>query len=78
MKIAEVERFDRWVLQARLLEVVGRQAVPEAAATRMHLDVERVRAHVALQLDEVVAAAQRRQLRDTAFGPARSAPGRLP
>src|SRR5438067_13184852 len=50
----------------------------EAPAARVHLDIERVAFDVALQLDEMIATAQRAELRDAAFGPALAAPGHLP
>ena len=63
---------------ARHLEVVGRQAVAEAAAAGVDLDEERARLLGALQLDEVVAAAERAELIEPALGPALAAPGDLP
>src|SRR5437016_4759054 len=50
----------------------------EAATAGVHLDIERVAFDVALQLDEMVATAQRAELRDAAFGPTLAAPGYLP
>jgi len=47
----------------------------EAPAARVHLDIERVAFDVALQLDEMVATAQRAELRNAAFGPALGAQG---
>ena len=44
----------------------------------MQLDVEGVAPQVALQLDEVIAAAQRAELRHAAFRSPRTAPRRLP
>ena len=56
-------------LLARQLEVVGREPVAEAAAAGVHLHEERARLLAALQLDEVVAAAEGAELIEPALGP---------
>src|ERR1700732_2961085 len=50
----------------------------EAAAAGVQLDVQRVGAQVALQFDEVIAAAQRAELGHAALGASLTAPGWLP
>src|SRR5205823_14218907 len=77
-EVAEVEHLDGRVLLFGQTEIVGRQAMAEAAATGVHLHIERVSAQVSLELDEVVAAAQRAELGDAALRTALSAPGWLP
>src|ERR1700686_2613845 len=50
----------------------------ESAAAGVQLDVQRVGAQVALEFDEVVAAAQRAELGNAALGASLTAPGWLP
>src|SRR5439155_2363722 len=75
---AEIERLDGRNVGFGEVEVVGRQPMTEAPAARVHLDIERVAFDVALQLDEMVATAQRAELRNATFGPTLASPGHLP
>ena len=77
-EVAEIERLDGGIFLLGLPEIVRRQPVPEAAAARVQLHVERVAADIALQLDEVVATAQRAELGNAALGASLAAPRRLP
>src|SRR5207253_7996393 len=76
-EIAEVERLDGRVLLFGELEIVRGEPVPEAAAARVQLHVERVAADVALQLDEVIATTERAKLGHAALRSALAAPRRL-
>src|SRR5439155_9600578 len=77
-EVAEIERLDGRIVGLGQVEVVGRQPMTEAPAARVHLDIERVAFDVALQLDEMVATAQRAELRNATFGPTLASPGHLP
>ena len=59
-------------------EIVVGQAVSEAAAARVDLDEERLGLFATLQLDEVVAAAERAELIEPALRPPGPAKGDLP
>ena len=78
-EVTEVNVRDRFgAFIARHLEIVRRQPVTKAAASRMHLNEERAGIFGALQLDKVIAAAEAPQLIEPAFGPTLAAPGNLP
>src|SRR5439155_7461106 len=77
-EVAKVERLDGRVLFFRQTEIVRRQPMAEAAATGVHLHIERVSTQVSLELDEVVAAAQCAELGDAALRTTLPAPWWLP
>ena len=77
-EIAQIDVPHLGPLCPRHLEVVGGEAVPEAAAAGVDLHEERARLLRALQLDEVVAAAERAELVRPALGMALAAPRDVP